>query len=37
MDYRRVPDNGGRVTGQGSCAISGVATSIPKWVQLVEW
>ena len=40
MDYRRVPDNGGRVTGQGSCAISGVTTSAetrpssidPLWV-----
>ena len=27
MDYRRVPDNGGRVTGRGSCTISGVTTS----------
>ena len=40
MDYRRVPDNGGRVTGRGSCTISGVATSAeirpspidPLWV-----
>ena len=40
MDYRRVPDNGGRVTGRGSCAISGVTTSAetrpfpldPLWV-----
>ena len=40
MDYRRVPDNGGRVTGRGSCTISGVTTSAeirlfplaPLWV-----
>ena len=41
MDYRRVPDNGGRVTtGRGNCAISGVTTSAetrlfpldPLWV-----
>lgn len=37
MDYRRVPDNGGRVTGRGSCTISGVTTSIPEWEQVVEW
>ena len=40
MDYRRVPDNGGRFTGRGSCTISGVTTSAetrpfpldPLWV-----
>ena len=40
MDYRRVPDNGGRVTGRGSCTISGVTASAetrpssidPLWV-----
>ncbi len=40
MDYRRVPGIGGRVTGRGSCAISGVTTSAetrlfpldPLWV-----
>ena len=36
MDYRRVPDNGGRVTGWGSCTISGVTTSAETRLSSID-